>query len=117
MTDSRKGLIEVDLQTLQVVAQEQFPFSISALSEAKHPTPLTLGTTLSLHLHDPRVSLRKPPAPDDRVDPVSLNEEEIRIRNFQRIFAEPSPIYASLFHPGPLSICELTYDLFLFCSH
>lgn len=50
-------LNEVDLETLQVVARTPYPFAITALSEAHHPTPLTVGTNWSLHLHD----VRRPP--------------------------------------------------------
>lgn len=103
VTDARKGVIELDLETLQAVAQEQFPFSISALSESKHPIPLTIATNLSLHLHDPRVSLRRtPPGLDDQVD-----REAARLQDYRRLFSkEPCPVYASLYKPGPLSICK-----------
>ena len=47
-------LNEVDLFTLQVVSRTPYPFPITALSEAKHPTPLTVGTNWTLHLHDTR---------------------------------------------------------------
>ncbi|KAA8574964.1 hypothetical protein EYC84_004193 [Monilinia fructicola] len=50
----QSGLVEVDLETLQTVNHERYPFSITALSEAKHPVPLTVGTNLSLYLHDSR---------------------------------------------------------------
>lgn len=48
-------LNEVDLTTLQISSYEHYPFSITALSEAAHPIPLTVGTNASLHLHDPRL--------------------------------------------------------------
>ena len=48
-------LNEVDLTTLQISSYEHYPFSITALSEAAHPVPLTVGTNASLHLHDPRL--------------------------------------------------------------
>lgn len=105
----QSSLIEVDIACLQVVAQEQFPFSISALSAARHPTPLTVGTNLSLHLHDTRVSIRSNSvALDDRIDLVGFEKGDKRSKNFQRLFSpEPSPIYASLFRPGPLSILHM----------
>lgn len=48
-------LNEVDLQTLQLTAQHKFAAPISVLSKANYPTPMTVGTTLSLYLHDPRI--------------------------------------------------------------
>ncbi|KAJ4357196.1 uncharacterized protein N0V89_001771 [Didymosphaeria variabile] len=51
-------LNEVDLRTLQVVSRTPYPFPITALSEARHPTPLTVGTNWTVHLHD----TRKPPS-------------------------------------------------------
>ena len=53
-------LNEVDLHTLQLVSRTPFPFPITALSEAHHSTPLTVGTNWTLHLHDTR---KPPPAP------------------------------------------------------
>ncbi|KAF2471063.1 uncharacterized protein BDR25DRAFT_261428 [Lindgomyces ingoldianus] len=47
-------LNEVDLRTLQVIDRTPYPFPITALSEAHHPTPLTVGTNWTLHLHDTR---------------------------------------------------------------
>lgn len=110
----QSGLNEVDLSTLQISSYDRYPFSISALSKATHPVPLTVGTTLSLHLHDPRIgnngrgssytyfsgcvetqrSLRRPPTPDNTTrlessDPTSALD------------------YATLFQPLPLSILHL----------
>ncbi|KAH8597642.1 hypothetical protein B0O99DRAFT_650963 [Bisporella sp. PMI_857] len=50
----QNGLVEVDLQTLSIVAHEKYPFSITAISEARHPTPITVGTSYSIYLHDSR---------------------------------------------------------------
>ncbi|RPA94296.1 hypothetical protein L873DRAFT_1702017 [Choiromyces venosus 120613-1] len=69
------GLVEVDLITLKRVSTHRFPFAIMALSQTSSPYPLTVGTTLTLHMLDSRVS------------PNS-----------------PSPAHAHLFQPGPLSI-------------
>ncbi|KAA8893048.1 hypothetical protein FN846DRAFT_788470 [Sphaerosporella brunnea] len=52
---SDSTLIELSLTTLQVVSKTKFPFSISTLNnQVVLPHPLTVGTTLTLHLHDPR---------------------------------------------------------------
>ncbi|EEH22227.2 hypothetical protein PABG_04438 [Paracoccidioides brasiliensis Pb03] len=50
-------LNEVDMSTLQVISQKKFPWSIFALSQEteEYSAPLTVGTTRSLHLYDPRI--------------------------------------------------------------
>ncbi|RAL59905.1 hypothetical protein DID88_000532 [Monilinia fructigena] len=106
----QSGLVEVDLETLQTVNHERYPFSITALSEAKHPVPLTVGTNLSLYLHDSR----------QRTNVGSLNHAE-QLDSFSVSSArankpfgfksllnpEPSSEYAHLYQPGPLSIVHL----------
>ncbi|MCJ1281131.1 hypothetical protein MMC26_000449 [Xylographa opegraphella] len=105
-----KGLHEVDLSTLQISHYEKYPFMISALSEVTFPTPLTVGTTHSLHLHDPRRSMNfcwSDTSCTDRVDNVANFPASSRPKNdFYRLlsgdeFASP---FAQLFHPGPLAI-------------
>ena len=105
----QSGLNEVDLNTLQVSHHERYPFSISALSEASFPTPLTVGTTLSLHLHDPRRSSNScwsENSCEDRVDTVANFPAAPHIRDdFYRLLSGDIPSeYASLFQPGPLAI-------------
>ena len=104
-------LNEVDLETLQISSHERYPFSISALSEACDPVPLTIGTTLSLHLHDPRQARnsRSPNSSTDRVESVANFPTSPRVRNdFYRLLSgDPPPEYAPLFQPGPLSILHL----------
>ncbi|KAK5121163.1 hypothetical protein LTR85_005647 [Meristemomyces frigidus] len=60
-SDTQKGyfavqslLHEVDLNTLQKTSTKRYPFPITALSEAKGRTPVTVGTNWTVHLHDPR---------------------------------------------------------------
>ncbi|MCJ1438721.1 hypothetical protein MMC27_008111 [Xylographa pallens] len=105
-----KGLHEVDLNTLQISHYEKYPFMISALSEATFPTPLTVGSTHSLHLHDPRRSMNacwSDASCTDRVDNVAKFPASSRPKNdFYGLlsgdeFASP---FAPLFHPGPLAI-------------
>ncbi|ODH19927.1 hypothetical protein ACO22_06038 [Paracoccidioides brasiliensis] len=50
-------LNEVDMSTLQVISQKKFSWSIFALSQEteEYSAPLTVGTTRSLHLYDPRI--------------------------------------------------------------
>ncbi|BDD55677.1 hypothetical protein MPDQ_000864 [Monascus purpureus] len=119
-------LNEVDLETLKVVSQQRYPWSIFALSqETDYSVPLTLATTLSLQIYDSRLS-----APEEE-ETINLRcEREITpIVPESRLFTHPdspllqlqpnglpprrirSPVpseedtkYAPLFQPGPLSI-------------
>ena len=109
---AQRGLNEVDLNTLQVSRHEKYPFSISALSEVTYPTPLTVGTTLSLHLHDPRRSSNacwSDANCEDRVDTVAKFPAAPHVKNdFYRLLAGDVPSeYAPLFKAGPLSIHHL----------
>lgn len=82
-------LHELDLQTLETVSRQPFPFPITALSNTRDGHPLTVGTTWTLHVHDPRA---KPnlPATDS---PVQCEH-----------IGGPSASHATLSQPGPLSI-------------
>lgn len=117
-------LNEVDLETLKVVSQQRYPWSIFALSqETDYSVPMTLATTLSLQIHDSRlsaveeeeaISLRceknsaplvpeldifpRSDSPQLQLQPNGLPPHRIR---------SPGPEqenYAPLFQPGPLSI-------------
>ncbi|KAL2063329.1 hypothetical protein VTL71DRAFT_5134 [Oculimacula yallundae] len=111
----QSGLVEVDLDTLSVISHERFPFSITALSEAKHPVPLTVGTNLCLYLHDSRA--RRLSGSDEtgteRIDSYdaefdSLGSQKSQSLDFRALLnPEPSPSFAHLHHPGPLSILHL----------
>ena len=108
----QSGLNEVDLTTLQISSYDRYPFSISALSEAAHPVPLTVGTSLSLHLHDPRLSSNgRSPWISDRVEanPNLSQDPQYKPTDFHRL-SSGDPLqadYATLFHPSPLSILHL----------
>ena len=110
----QSGLNEIDLSTLQVSAYDRYPFSISALSEATHPIPLTVGTTLSLHIHDPRLGNNGRASSytyfSERVEfEGSIASNPALQNDFHRLNAGDSPQtdYATLFHPAPLSIIHL----------
>ncbi|KAL7787412.1 hypothetical protein V8C37DRAFT_390658 [Trichoderma ceciliae] len=92
-------LIEIDLERLQVVSRESFEWSITALSKIQHGVPLTVGTSLGIHLHDPRARARVAQAAVERVDQNDI---------FKSIF-DPTPLlpYASLSQPTPVSIVHL----------
>lgn len=117
-------LNEVDLETLRVISQQRYPWSIFALSqETDYSVPLTLATTLSLQIYDSRLSaIEEEQAISSRCEQVVSPIPELGI------FAHPdSPLfqiqpngqpptrirspeisekatYAPLFQPGPLSI-------------
>ncbi|KAH8701654.1 hypothetical protein BGW36DRAFT_314150 [Talaromyces proteolyticus] len=119
-------LNEVDLETLQIVHQERYAWSIFALSqETDYSVPITLATTLSLQIYDARLSThdeeaeislrceKHPPNflpnsnlyshPDCQVLRLLPNgQPPQRIRSPEPI--EKGANYAPLFQPGPLSI-------------
>jgi hypothetical protein len=94
-------LNEVDLNTLNIVSKTPYPFPITALSEAHHRTPLTVGTNWTLHLHD----TRKPPQA-----PSSVRCELIggaTDTSFSRLETGDFGGHVSLSQPGALSILHL----------
>ena len=99
----------MDLQRLSVVGCESFPWSITSLSTAHHSVPLTVGTSLGIHLHDYR--MRAPLKTDGlgRIDDFDqFGAKEFYERSLRALFDdEPLPPYASLSQPGPLSILHL----------
>ncbi|KAF2127892.1 hypothetical protein P153DRAFT_386869 [Dothidotthia symphoricarpi CBS 119687] len=93
-------LNEVDLQTLKVVSRTPYPFPITALSEAHHHTPLTVGTNWTIHLHD----TRKPPAPSStRCELIGGSADT----SFSRLQTGDFGGHVSLSQPGALSIIHL----------
>lgn len=99
-------LKEVDLNTLQIVSESKYPFPITTLSEARHPTPVTVGTNMTIHLHDPR----QPQASDESNLPVRCeliagtppqsSFDDLLLGNVSRK-------HSVLSEPGPLSILHL----------
>jgi len=75
--------------------------------------PLTVGTNLSLYLHDPRVQRNSGQASGEsgRLDSYDTSFGSFASKgllDFRRLLnPEPSPLYAHLHHPGPLSILHL----------
>ncbi|KAK1238307.1 hypothetical protein MKX07_006453 [Trichoderma sp. CBMAI-0711] len=92
-------LIEIDLERLEVVSRESFEWSITALSKIQNDVPLTVGTSLGIHLHDFRSRAR---ATHTAVEQVDQNDI------FKSIF-DPTPLlpYAPLSQPTPVSIIHL----------
>ncbi|CRL21369.1 Cyclin-like F-box [Penicillium camemberti] len=119
-------LNEVDLETLKVISQQRYPWSIFALSqETDYSVPLTLATTLSLQIYDSRLSaVEEEEAISSRCERVvSPNAPKLGIfahsdsplLQLQSNGQPPTRIrspgpsdkganYAPLFQPGPLSI-------------
>ena len=112
----QNGLNEVDLETLQLVSHYKYPSPISALSEVDFPSPLTVGTTLSLHLHDPRWSnstLSNANAHDSRLDTGTTLPSAGRngSTDFHRLLSgDPAELAAPLAHICPLSILHLPFS-------
>lgn len=102
------GLIQVDLNTLQITSRDTLVWPIHAVSEARHPTPLTVGTSHHLYLVDPRDNIRDSLEPPARIDQIGGPQ---LIRNdISTMINTPPPNYAVLSQPGPLSIIHLAED-------
>lgn len=94
-------LIEVDLNRLEVVSRESFEWSITTMSAVNDGLPLTVGTSLGIHLHDFRTRSN---ISSDRTERVDWNESDV----YKSIFdPKPLPPYASLSQPTPISILHL----------
>lgn len=102
---ARLDLIEVDLHRLEVVSRDSFEWSITTLSEVHQGVPLTVGTSVGIHLHDFRARAR--PAHDvvERLDgPQQWDDTDVLKAIFD---PKPLPPYASLAQPTPVSILHL----------
>lgn len=97
-------LHEIDLQTLQLVSRRHFPFAITCLSAARHDIPMTVGTTMTLHLHDSRISSSNYSNQGSLVRCELLSGPPIRHID---IFGRTSKSPATLTQPGPTSILHL----------
>ncbi|EKD18416.1 F-box domain-containing protein [Drepanopeziza brunnea f. sp. 'multigermtubi' MB_m1] len=109
----QSGLVEVDLETLSVISHEKFPCLITAISEAKNPVPITVGTDRFLYLHDSRARRASGPADSDSdhldsYDTMFGYVERSNSLDFRALLnPEASPIYTHLSHSKPLSILHL----------
>lgn len=98
-------LIEVDLNRLDVVSRESFEWSITTLSSVHAGVPLTVGTTLGIHLHDFRARATVASEAGERLDDYGQCKG---FDVFKSIFdSKPLPPYASLSQPTPTSILHL----------
>ncbi|KAF4967792.1 hypothetical protein FZEAL_10484 [Fusarium zealandicum] len=97
-------LIEVDLNRLEVVNRDSFEWSITTLSQIQDGVPLTVGTSLGIHLHDFRAPSRVRSEVVERIDGARREEDN----PFKAIFdPNPLPPYASLSQPTPTAILHL----------
>ncbi|PHH72346.1 hypothetical protein CDD80_4591 [Ophiocordyceps camponoti-rufipedis] len=97
-------LVEVDLNRLDVVSRESFEWSITAMSAVQDGVPLTVGTSLGIHLHDFRARARTGHDVVDRLDGPRADAAH----PFKAIFdPNPLPPYAPLSQPTPISILHL----------
>ncbi|KAG5931067.1 hypothetical protein E4U53_001963 [Claviceps sorghi] len=97
-------LIEVDLRRLQVVSRESFEWSITTLSAVHQGIPLTVGTSLGIHIHDFRSRAMATHDVIERLDGPPNIDSNI----FKSIFdSKPLPPYAPLSQPTPISILHL----------
>lgn len=99
-------LNEVDLRTLQPISQQRYPWSIFAISQEAqdYRAPLTVATTLSLHLYDPRhSSSAEDESSSSRLDSHSSFTPGGQCRPYSPLPSDNGD-YAPLFQPGPLSV-------------
>lgn len=88
------------------MSHEKFPFSISAISESKNTTPITVGTDRSLHIYDSRASLLHFTSSDvsERLEGMGPLPRTSALQ----CLSNPQAInYAPLLHPRPLSIIHI----------
>ncbi|KAF6821884.1 F-box domain-containing protein [Colletotrichum musicola] len=102
-------LREVDLNRLDVVSEQAFEWSITALSPAAPGLPLTVGTSLGIHLFDYRARVRTPREIIEKIDVLAVDPNSAFVqRSPPDIFeSDPLPPYAPLSQPTPLSILHL----------
>ncbi|KAI0126883.1 hypothetical protein BJ170DRAFT_582053 [Xylariales sp. AK1849] len=97
-------LVEIDLQTLQIVGGQPFEWTITTLSAAQPGVPLTVGTLHGIHLHDSRSRYEVKRQHQEQIDGF----DRLGLQDFSRVF-DPSPLppYAPLAQPGPQAILHL----------
>lgn len=115
---AQSTLTEVDLATLQASARKTFAHPICSISEGgAHPYPVTVGTTHSIHVYDPRDPSPRTSSQTSLAD--GLTSIDPRQGNgfldFQRLYSgDRSPSedtdFASI-EPLPLSIAHLSDDI------
>ncbi|KAK5087298.1 hypothetical protein LTR70_007241 [Exophiala xenobiotica] len=79
-------LNEVDLNTMSVVSQSKYAWKITAISQqSNEDLPLMIGTSFSLQMHDPRISLsHRTDNSDSKLDLVKEEENTIFLPNYSK---------------------------------
>lgn len=83
-------LNEVDLNTMSVVSQSRYAWKITAISQqSSKDLPLMIGTSFSLQMHDPRISLNhRTDNSDSKLDLVKEEENTIFLPNYSKDWAK-----------------------------
>ncbi|ORY70220.1 F-box domain-containing protein [Pseudomassariella vexata] len=97
-------LLEVDLETLQIVGNQPYEWAITTLSAAHPSVPLTVGSFHGLHLHDSRRRSEVQRDRQERIDNLVRHNSHILSKIWE---TDPLPPYASLAQSEPLSILHL----------
>lgn len=97
------NLNEVDINTLQTVSSQKYPWSIFALSQElqDYDAPLTVATTLSLNLYDSRCSASD--ISGNHILRVDARSDSTKSRLCAPLPADGND-FASLCQPGALSV-------------
>ncbi|KAH8682257.1 F-box domain-containing protein [Xylariales sp. PMI_506] len=97
-------LMEVDLQTLQIIGHQPYEWTITTLSTADPTVPLTVGTFNGIHLYDSREGTRMLQQRSEHIDGF----DRFGLQDMSRVL-DPSPLppYAPLAQSGPESILHL----------
>lgn len=92
-----------------MVSCQSFEWSITTLSTAHAGLPLTVGTSLGIHLYDYRARDQRRTEVIERVDsPSGTGTRDFYEEQLRQVFDDdPLPPYASLSQPTPLSILHL----------
>ncbi|KAK8046263.1 Myosin-1 [Apiospora saccharicola] len=97
-------VVEVDLETLQVVGDQPYEWTITTMSSAQPGVPLTIGTLHGIHLHDYRYGRYVEQTRQERIDDFDRYGPR---RLSLLLSSDPLPPYAPLPHSNPLSIIHL----------
>lgn len=97
-------VVEIDLETLQVVGDQPYEWTITTMSSAQPSVPLTIGTLHGIHLHDYRYGRYVEQTRQERIDDFDRYGPR---RLSLLLSSDPLPPYAPLPHSNPLSILHL----------
>ena len=111
-------LTEVDLLTMQVSGWKSFANPICSISEGgAHPYPVTVGTTKSIHIYDPRDPDSRTSSQTSLADGLTSVDSQSQddYLDFQRLYSgdgsRPEDTEFASIEPLPLSIAHLSDDI------